>query len=309
MRHSFWWVASVALTSASCSAAGAAPPMVTPAHPDLSYEESVDFQVYRSDGTTASLADVVADMAQVDVALLGEEHDDAVGHGVQLQVFESALGRYGTGANARPIVLSLEMFERDVQYVVDEYLAGLITEDHFLASSRPWDTYSVFYRPVVELARERGLPVVAANAPRRYVNRASRLGRASLADLPPAALATLPPLPYPEPSEAYLAEWNGLMGEAAGHMSGSPLDGQTLWDAGMAFSISEALSDTPNGLVVHLAGGFHVENGTGIAEVLQRYRMGSRTLIVAVRKASDINAFDPASHEGLGDYVILTQGG
>ena len=53
--------------------------------------------------------------------------------------------------------------------------------------------------------------MIAANAPRRYVNRASRLGRDSLTTLPPSALATLPPLPYPEPSEAYLAEWNALM--------------------------------------------------------------------------------------------------
>src|SRR3954467_8455063 len=68
----------------------------------------------------------------------------------------------------------MEMFERDVQIVLDEYLSDLITEQHFLASSRPWGNYKTDYRPLVELAKEKHLDVIAANAPRRYVNMVSR---------------------------------------------------------------------------------------------------------------------------------------
>jgi hypothetical protein len=116
------------------------------------------------------------------------------------------------GMGERPVVLSLEMFERDVQYILDEYLAGLITEDQFLESARPWERYRTDYRPMVEFARAHGIPVVAANAPRRYVNRVTRLGPSSLEALSPAARRFLPELPYPGPSEAYRAEWDALMG-------------------------------------------------------------------------------------------------
>jgi uncharacterized iron-regulated protein len=282
------------------------PPIPTDPPP---LRESTDYQVYRSDGTPSSLADLTASMANADVVLMGEEHDDAVGHRFQLAVLEQAVGRYLDATPSRPVVLSMEMFERDVQYVVDEYLGELITEDHFLRSSRPWDTYQEFYRPMVELAKRRGLRLVAANSPRRYVNRASRLGRESLMALPDVAKVTLPPLPYPEPTQAYLDEWNGLMGEAAGHMAGSPLDGQTLWDAGMAYSIAEALEATEDALVIHLAGGFHVENHTGISEVLQHYRPGTRDVVVAVRAVADPSMFDAEEHAGRGDFVVLTVSG
>jgi uncharacterized iron-regulated protein len=199
------------------------------------------------------------------------------------------------------------MFERDVQYVVDEYLAGLITEDHFLRSARPWDNYEEHYRPMVEFARVHGLPVVAANAPRRYVNRASRLGRDSLQALGPTARRYLPPLPYPEPSSAYQEEWDAIMGDAAQHMSSTLIDAQTLWDAAMGEAIAAVLDAEPDALVLHMAGGFHVENGTGTPEALAHYRPGTRALLVAARPAEDPTVFDPEAHGGLGDFVILTR--
>ena len=61
----------------------------------------------------------------------------------------------------------MEMFERDAQIVLDEYLNDLITEKKFLDDSRPWENYKTDYRPLVEFARVNKLNVIAANAPRR----------------------------------------------------------------------------------------------------------------------------------------------
>jgi uncharacterized iron-regulated protein len=99
-----------------------------------------------------------------------------------MQIFKAAFEKYGA---SRKAVLSLEMFERDVQTVINEYLKNQITETHFLAASRPWANYKTDYRPLVEFAKEKNLEVVAANAPRRYVNMVTRLGRASLDLLSP----------------------------------------------------------------------------------------------------------------------------
>lgn len=265
------------------------------------------YAVYRADGTRASMAEVGDAMAEVDAVLVGEEHDDPVTHRLQLELLQDAFVRHHAGGE-RPLVLSLEMFERDVQLVLDEYLADLITEDHFLAASRPWDGYVAYYRPLVQFARAHGLPVVAANAPRRYVNRVSRLGRDSLDELPPEALEHLAPLPYPAASEAYQAEWDALMGDAADHASGSLLDGQMLWDATMGHSIARVLEEEPGALVLHLAGGFHVKNRTGTPEAVLHYRPDASVMVVTMRPAEEVGDFDPESHAGLGDFVILTDG-
>ncbi|UCC24060.1 MAG: ChaN family lipoprotein [Gemmatimonadales bacterium] len=290
-------------------------------------EEGSDFAVFRGDGTPAAFQDIIAEARESEVVLFGEEHDDLMTHRLQAEVLRrlfvdynrpSASGRPSphpgrtgvatpqTGGD-RTVVLSLEMFERDVQYVLDEYLADLISEDHFTASARAWDRYDTDYRAAVEFAKAHGMPVVAANAPRRYVNRASRLGSASLSELPASARAYLPPLPHPTPSAAYEEEWLEIMGEGAEYMSGSPIDGQALWDATMAHSIQEALEREENPLVLHLAGSFHVANFTGIPEVLEAYRPGTRQLVLVARPVESLDGL-PEEYHGEGDFVIVTRG-
>jgi len=304
-------------------------------------------RIFAADGTELAFETLVDRLEPAEVIFLGEFHDDAVAHAQQARIFE-ALHRRAEGR--RPVVLSLEMFETDIQGVVDEYLAGLITEDHFLQSSRPWGRYAEDYRPLVEYAREHGLRVVAANPARRYVNRVSREGPESLSALPESALRTLPPLPYAPPSDAYRREWDALMGGAGrGGTPGAPsqpegpadsiaplssaasaegehpereveavlppvsrgLWAQTLWDAGMAWSIASALGtpaagDATGPQIVHLAGAFHVQNGTGIPEHLEGYRPGTRALTVVFVPSPLEGEWDAATQGGLGDFVVWT---
>ena len=265
------------------------------------------FRVFRPDGRTASLDDVAAAMDEVDVVFVGEEHDDPGAHALEAELLTRAFTR---AAGKRQVVLSLEMFERDVQAILDEYLAGLITERHFLAGSRPWPRYASDYRAMVEFARAHKVPVVAANAPGRYANRASRLGRAALDDLSAAARQWLAPLPYGEPDPAYATKFSALMGGAgsgpAAHGTLHLLDGQTLWDATMAYSIAEALMRRPGALVLHVNGGFHSEERLGILTHLARYRPGTRMLVVSVYSGRGYPNFDIQKLGRLGDFVILT---
>lgn len=300
--------------------------------------EGVHYAVYRGDGSPSSFGELVAAALGVDAVLVGETHDDPIAHALQFELLEAL---HDSIAATGPVVLSLEMFESDVQYILDEYLGGQITEAQFKRSARPWTNYDTDYRPSVEFARENALPVLAANAPRRYVNRVTRMGPSSLADLSAAARAYLPPLPYAPASEAYKAEWDKLMEESmramraaadsarraagdsaradstsaaapangshgAGSSMGYALDSQSLWDASMAYSIARALTDRPGAIVLHYAGGFHVENGTGIPEHLARYRPGTRRLIVAIRPHESFKEFDAEEFGGIGDFVILT---
>jgi len=296
------------------------------------------FRVYDGKGNARALDSVLRRMRDVDVVFLGESHDDPVAHHLQSRLLRMVTEERAK-PTSRPLALSLEMFERDVQPVLDEYLAGLITEQHFLASSRPWNNYKQDYRALVEYAREKELPVIAANAPRRYVNRVSRLGAASLKEIPDPQKRGLPPLPYAEASPAYAAKFNALMKEHGSKKpeakkdreppkppvsSGPPLmppadepvrarpdsrrglEAQSLWDATMAYSIAEFLMRSPRAQVIHLNGRFHTEKRLGIADHLLHYRPGTSFVVVTILSAKSFPKFDTKEMADLGDFVIVT---
>lgn len=265
------------------------------------------FTVFTGKGQSSSIDEIMKSLENTDVVFLGELHDDAIAHAIQLEIFKRAIEQYGA---KRRVTLSLEMFERDVQTVVNEYLAGLISEQHFLLSSRPWPRYKEDYRPLVELAKGKKLDVVAANAPRRYVNMVSRNGRDAVNSLSKEAKTWLAPLPYAEPSEAYSKKFKALMGssmEASSMGIDKILSSQSLWDATMAHSVAQSLKKNKGSLVVHLNGGFHTEKRLGTVEHFLKYRKNGRAIVVTIRYEDEFKKFDVAKHTDLGDFVILTQ--
>lgn len=291
-----------------------------------------EFRVFTGAGELASIADVVADLGRHQVVFVGETHDDPTGHMLETELLQRAYEAHGA---TRPVALSLEFFQRDVQPILDEYLAGLITERAFRTDSRPWPRYETDYRSLVEFSKENGLSVIAANAPRRYTSRVTMHGRESLSDLSPEARASLAPLPYGQPSEQYRNQWIQVIsevmkqegmkcglpipepeeGEAPAHAPapagthdnmGNQLHSQVLWDATMAYWISQHLAQVPDALVLHMVGGFHVARGTGTPEHLEGYRPGTSSMIVLLRPVEDIDTFEPAPDGEWGDFVIQT---
>ena len=111
-------------------------------------------------GKSLSWKDMVRDLASADVVFLGETHLDESTHRVEYEVFKSLLAQ-----KQNKVILSMEMFERDVQKQLDAYLAGEIDEKKFLANSRPWGNYRSAYRPLIEAAKTAKTRVVAANFP------------------------------------------------------------------------------------------------------------------------------------------------
>ncbi|MGK7313617.1 MAG: ChaN family lipoprotein [Candidatus Longimicrobiales bacterium M2_2A_002] len=331
--------AAVAL-AAVLGLALAAPPAAAqggplPAGADTAYVAG-EYRVFTGAGAPTTLEAVVDATGRHDVVFIGEAHDDPTGHALETELLGRAVERYAAGAvdprgrddAGRTVALSLEFFERDVQLVVDEYLAGLITESAFTDASRPWSRYATDYRPLIEYAKEHGIDVIAANAPRRYVTMVTRGGREALDALSPEALAYLPPLPYGRPSAEYRDQWIETIArvmEQEGTKCGVPvadslavappgahgamgnqLQGQALWDAAMAYSIAQYLEAHPDALVLHMVGGFHVARGTGTPEHLAGYRPDADAMIVMLRPVDDVDTFVPAPAGQWGDFVIQT---
>jgi uncharacterized iron-regulated protein len=215
------------------------------------------------------------------------------------------------------------MFERDVQGVVDEYLNGFIEERDLIASGRAWNNYQSDYRPLIEIAKEKHMPVIAANAPKRYLDIVSKKGQAGLLPLSAAAKQVLPPLPYAAASQAYRDRFGHEMHEVmakaksaglhesqpvAGHHPGSDyaLQAQSLWDAAMADSIARFLMDHPGKHVLQINGAFHSEYHQGIVEHLERYRPDTTSLVITILRDKSFPSWKGADMNGAGDFVIVT---
>ncbi|MET0624318.1 MAG: ChaN family lipoprotein [Pyrinomonadaceae bacterium] len=281
---------------------------------------SAHYRVFDSKGQSVTLQTIIDSLEGADVLFVGETHDNAVAHLLEAELLRRADERFGAASQRRrDVALSLEMFERDAQTVLDEYLAGLITERHFLLSSRPWRNYETDYRPLIEYARARRLPVIAANAPARYVSRVSNQGPGSLTALSKDVVKNwLPPLPFPPASEAYAAKFNRFMSggvaaspahtpaQASAHGSLHLLEAQTLRDASMAYRIAEFLRRGRDPLVVQVNGTFHSEERMGVPEQLARYRPKARSVVVTIVPDEGFPDFDAARLASLGDFVIIT---
>src|SRR3569623_430191 len=123
------------------------------------------FQIVREPSAVSVSADQAADMLKdYDVIFVGEYHDHIGNH-----LAEMALLRALQTSMPR-LALSMEQFERDVQPVVDDNLAGRIGEETLKSKGRAWKNYDEAYRPLVEYAKDHNLPLIAANAPESLVH-------------------------------------------------------------------------------------------------------------------------------------------
>src|SRR5262245_63222008 len=84
---------------------------------------------------------MLLELSRSDVVFVGEQHDDPATHRLERAILE------GLARRRSNILVALEMFERDVQPSLDDYLAGRMSEEEFLNSSRPWPRYAIDYRP------------------------------------------------------------------------------------------------------------------------------------------------------------------
>ncbi|MBL7738996.1 MAG: ChaN family lipoprotein [Chitinophagaceae bacterium] len=263
------------------------------------------FKVYdvRSQKST-TIEQIAADCRDADVLFFGEEHNDSAGHYLETEIFKALYKLYGDR-----LALSMEMFETDCQLVLDEYLAGYISEDRFIKESRPWNNYKD-YKPAVEFAKQNKLDVIAANPPRRYVNMVSRKGMKSLDSLPKASKKYLPPLPYDTLSGRYYEKFKGFMGGGSpGTNNPRIYYSQSLWDAGMSYSMYKYRKKNKDKKIFHMVGRFHCDEKLGTLAQLQNRKSSLRILNISCFSDASFDNPDWSKFSHLGDYIIITDPG
>jgi len=293
-----------AALAAQDSAAPALPDLTTF---DLMRSESGKAPVYR---TVAQAAD---ELKNYDVILLGEWHDHPGNHLAEMVLFREIHAR------APQLALSMEQFERDVQPVVNDYLAGRIGEEALERRGRAWGNYDESYRPLVEFAKDHGLPVIAANAPASLVRCVGEKGPEFLTQLDSekrlwaAATLHLGDGAYKDKFMRFLAE-DTSHGTPASNPEAAANNArawaaQVLRDDTMAESIALYLGKNPGHKVMHITGDFHVEGGLGTAERLKERMPALKIAVIAPVEAENpdrpsISAGDVKN----GDFLFLLRG-
>jgi uncharacterized iron-regulated protein len=275
------------------------------------------------DGRPVSWDDVMHAASWADVIVVGEQHDDAIGHAVQLALVEDVVSRW------RPTALTMEMLERDDQPLIDDYTEGVIDAESFatLTQSKGWggktDSWAEWYQPIIDAAlgktsKQGGMKVIGANAPRRYVRLARTNGYERLKALPKERRALID-LPQGEAPSQYWQRFQDVMNEAsesddakaqAGHGGEMTQErlvngfrSQRVWDATMGASIARAKKAGAD-KVVHLVGQFHCDfEGGTVHEVRQRLPK-AKLLIISMQRAESTSLRDEDRNRA--DVVIYT---
>lgn len=252
------------------------------------------FQLYTKEGKKTSFKKLIKNALEQDVVLFGELHNSAIAHWLQLELVKALYERDS-------IAIGAEMFEADNQDELDAYLAGEIDVKAFDTLARLWSNYQTDYRPIVDFAKEHGIPFVASNIPRRYASQVYHKGLESLDTLSSEEKAWIAPLPIAY--DPNLPGYKEMMKMMPGHANENFPKAQAIKDATMAYFMYQEMARTGH-LMIHLNGAFHSNNFDGIYWYLKKLNQSINVGTITTVLQKDVTKL-LEENEGLADFIIV----
>jgi len=234
--------------------------------------------LYNSNGKKVSYRKMINKLAQNDIVLIGEYHNNPISHWMELEITKDCKEK-------RNLVLGAEMFEQDNQPALDLYLQGKLSAKGLDSAARLWNNYPTDYAPLVNFAKENNIAFAATNIPRRYASMVSRGGFQVLDTI--AATTKLWMAPLPINFDANLPGYKNMMDMMAGHGSVNMLKAQAIKDATMAYFILKYF--IPGSLFIHYNGSYHSDNHDGIVWHLMQSKPDLKIVTVTTVSQKDIS--------------------
>jgi uncharacterized iron-regulated protein len=239
-------------------------------------------------------AAVEASCVRADLVLLGETHDNPDHHRLQRELLEAL-----TLAGRRPAV-AMEQFDREHQAALERASAERPLDAAHVAGAGRFDRRGwewAFYEPIVALALERGLPLVAANLSRADAARVVEIGFAALGAEAASGLGLDRPWPAAERAAVEAAVREGHCGQLPEHLVPRIARAQRARDAVMA----ERLASRSASGAVLIAGNGHVRRDLGVPTHLAALAPGPSTVSVGILEVE-------AGADRAEDYVVPAAG-
>ena len=285
-RHAVIAMLCGALTLAGC--AGTTPGADSREAKPLVIDPSAD---------VSASAQLVAGRARnAEIVYLGELHDNAEHHAIEVRVLQALLAD-----GSRP-ALAFEMVPETRQAVLDAAVrsdADRGEVDRRLEwSAQGWPDFAMYW-PLFELARKNGLPVVATDLDPTVTRRITRNGLGAAGDNPARLRSAMPDDPERDKAIAArmrAAHCNRLSEGRAMRM----LESWYARNVVMARRVSEALAQAPQ--VIVIMGRGHASPGAVTEQVLA-LRPGTRQLVVGLYEGQADSLM-----AGIADVVWITPG-
>lgn len=259
----------------------------------LTAQEKKAYQLYDKKGKKTDYAKLLQSAEKTQIVLFGEYHNNAISHWLQLELTRDVAAK-------RNVVLGAEMIEADNQKQLNQYLGGEINQKKLDSTARLWKNYRTDYKPLVDFAKEKKIPFIATNIPRKFASKVSQGGFEVLASLSAEEKAWIAPQPilYDENLPGYVA-MKEMMGD---HGSPNMMKAQAVKDATMGYFISSNLQ--PNSVFIHYNGSYHSDNFDGINWYLNKYSPGVRILTVSTVEQKDVGQLEKENYNKA-DYILV----
>jgi uncharacterized iron-regulated protein len=249
-----------------------------------------------ADRTTIPFARMVQEITDAHAIFIGELHESAEHHRIQLEVIRSL------HASGVPLALGLEMFRAENQVGLDQWIDGSLDEHAFRRLyegnwTLPWQ----LYRDIFLFARENRIPLVGLNVAEGVTRKVARSGFSSLT---PEELRKLPPgisCSVDNTYEDFIRRSHGLPAHG-GRSFRFFCEAQMLWDAAMAKHLAEYLARNPTRMAVVLAGSAHAWR-RGIPAQLRQTAPSLRSTVVVPLLDHKITKDSVTTADA--DYVVL----
>lgn len=217
-----------------------------------------------SDGREVEFDRMVAELKGARAVFVGEIHDVAAHHRIQLDIIK-ALHEAGV-----PLAIGMEMFPAASQRYLDQWVAGRLDPGKFMLLYRDyWKVSWWHYSDIFLYARDNRIPLIGLNIPKGIMTKVYSKGFESLSEEERKGLPSDVTCDSADPYTGVIQR------HYVGHSAGSAsfaffCEAQTLWNRGMALFLTNYLDKHPERTAVVLVGGAHAMK-QGIPGQMKRY--------------------------------------
>ncbi len=267
----------------------------------IAAQDKPAYLLYNSKGKTAEYKDMVKDLSKADMVFFGEHHTNPISHWLQLEVTQSLYESVGD-----KLILGAEMFENGNQLVMDEYLAGFYDEEKMIPEmTQMWKNYKTDYKPLLDFAKEKKIPFIATNIPRRYAAMINKDGKDALKKLSPEAAKMVSPdlIKYYDPNVKAYAEMKDQMGGHVPKNMDNIQLAQAAKDATMAHFMLKNYKKPM--LFLHYQGSYHSDNDQGIIWWVNKVKPGLDIKSISTITRTDWDKLNDKEKAALADYSIV----
>lgn len=256
-------------------------------------QNKLAYQLFDKNGKKTSYEKLLKSAIKTEVVLFGEFHNNSISHWLQLELTKDI-------ADKKAIVLGAEMLEADNQTQLNRYLKGEIDQKKLDSTARLWKNYPTDYKPLVDFAKEKKVPFIATNVPRRYASIVFKKGLEALENLPEEEKAWMAPLPIA--FDVTLPGYQAMMDMQGGHAGDKMPKAQAIKDATMAHFIAK--NRQPNSVFIHYNGTYHSDNFEGINWYLKKNTPNIKIITISSVEQKDLSKLEKENHNKA-DYILV----